>query len=529
MRLFKRFSIILVVALIAALFGGCRFAIVEHDAIRVVGNAALAEWGEGESLFIIDEPDLSQMEKNKDKLAKATEKAIERMESTDFVGNPPVRRDRPEESDEAEAAEPGFIGLHSSDGAGESRVRKLQQRLIDLGYLNIEADGVFGSKTLKALKRFQHDNGLSQTGVLDDETKAVLYPAPAVTTAPDEVLYSEGDFGSAVRGLQKKLRQYGFSSRPVNGNYDDATADEVMDFQVYAVEYYGTEFDDPVQAAELPMEPALVANDAVRPTPTPLPTPTPEPVMETAIPQMPAPEPLATLRPYHAVDGVVSHNLYAFLTSDRFGTYRVTVQRGDKGDEVLRVQRRLTTLDYFFEDADGAYGESTAEAVMSFQRDNALQETGIADEETQRMLFSADAYSAEEIDQPYYIKVSIDDQRVYVYRWADGGYNRLIRTMICSIGMGNSTPRGVFVSPGHRDSRWHYFAEYRCWAQYAFIIRGNILFHSVIYSRKDESSVRQSTIRNLGRKASHGCVRLPVEDARWIYENCTAGQVVEIY
>ena len=101
--------------------------------------------------------------------------------------------------------------------------------------------------------------------------------------------------------------------------------------------------------------------------------------------------------------------------------------------------------------------------------------------------------------------------------------------MICSTGYGNTTPKGVFVSPGHRDARWHYFAEFNCWAQYAFIIKGSILFHSVIYSGRDESTLRTSTLHNLGHKASHGCVRLMVEDAKWIYEHCGEGQVIEIY
>ncbi len=32
-----------------------------------------------------------------------------------------------------------------------------------------------------------------------------------------------------------------------------------------------------------------------------------------------------------------------------------------------------------------------------------------------------------------------------------------------------------------------------------------------------------------GTVCSHGCVRLTVEDAQWIYENCEAGTIVEIY
>ena len=33
----------------------------------------------------------------------------------------------------------------------------------------------------------------------------------------------------------------------------------------------------------------------------------------------------------------------------------------------------------------------------------------------------------------------------------------------------------------------------------------------------------------LGSPASHGCVRLCVRDAKWIYDNCALGMQVDIY
>ena len=501
----KRLSMMLVMALVAGLLGGCRFAVVESDAIRVFQGAALAE---EDSPFSVQDMAL-------DSETEADHQALEagRREAAPT----------PAPTSEAEAEGTSApIGLHSRDDEGESKVQKLQERLIELEYLTGEADGVFGSRTLKALKHFQYDNGLEMTGVLDDATKDLLYPKPKVTTPPDEVLISEGAEGDEVKAVQDKLRQYGFSDQAADGEYDEDMTEEVLAFQSYAVAHYGTEFDDPVDTSMLREETSLLDNDAELPAATPAPA-------VAAFPDMPALAPVATLRPYHAVDGVVSYNLYDYLNSNRFPTYRETVQRGDWGEEVERVQRRLITLDYLYELASGTYDETTIDAMKFFQRRNNLQQTGIADAETQRLMFSEDALPAEAVEKPFYIKVSIDDQRVYVYRWADGDYRQLIKTMICSTGLGNSTPKGVFESPGHRDSRWHYFVEFNCWAQYAFVIRGNILFHSVIYSSRDEGSLRQSTVRNLGHKASHGCVRLQVKDAKWIYENCGPGQMIEVY
>lgn len=547
----KRLSVLLIIVLVAGLISGCRYAIIEEDSVMVSGWAARAE---GASLFKIDDintdfyknappADLTrdptpEPGETLEPVSNAVKTPTPKPEVTAAPTSEPVETHTPEPqqteaivteeeinaADVPDEAEPDAtrtpIGLHSRDEEGETAVRKLQARLKELGYLDQEPDGDFGSKTLKALKRFQKDSDLKQTGVLDEDTEAKLYPQPAVTTAPEDVMYTEGAYGADIRLVQQRLRQYGFYTRSVSGVYDEYTADQVQAFQEYAVEYYGTEYDDPMP---LLVEAALLENDAEVAS---------EPVEQTvinSIPEMPALEPEATLRPEHALDGVVSENLYQYLKDDRFPVYRQTLQRGDYGAEVERVQRRLTTLDYYYEDIIGEYDDATSQAVKSFQHRSELQETGIADEETQRKLFSEDALEGERVDQPFYIKVSISDQRVYVYRWSDGGYNQLIKTMICSTGFGNSTPRGVFVSPGQRDARWHYFAEFHCWAQYAFIIKGNILFHSVIYSRKDENSLRRSTLAHLGHKASHGCVRLKVEDAKWIYEHCGEGQVIEIY
>ena len=556
----KRLSVLLIIALLAGVISGCRYAIIEEDSIMVSGWAALAE---GDSLFEIDDintdfydnappEDFTPKPKGSPKPTKApvvTEAPTKAPTATPkptaapqetmaaVVDEPapvyvPAEDDTEEiieEEEEEIEAEPMEsqppIGLHSHDEEGETAVRRLQTRLKELEYLDQEPDGDFGSKTLKALKRFQKENGLKQTGVLDEATSDKLFPKPEVTTAPEDVLYTEGARGKDVRTVQRRLRQYGFYTRAINGQYDEYTTDMVRDFQEYAVENYGTEYDEPVQT-ELLVEPELLVSSTELPT---------EPAVETVeivdntIPEMPALAPEATLKPHHALDGVVSENLYEYLKADRFPTYRQTVQRSDTGIEVERVQRRLTTLDFYYEDITGEFDEHTVQALMTFQKRNGLQETGIADEETQRLLFSENPNAGERVEQPFYIKVSIDDQRVYVYRWSDGGYNQLIKTMICSTGFGNSTPKGVFVSPGQRDARWHYFAEFHCWAQYAFIIKGSILFHSVIYSRKDENSLRSSTLAHLGHKASHGCVRLKVEDAKWIYEHCGEGQVIEVY
>jgi lipoprotein-anchoring transpeptidase ErfK/SrfK len=101
--------------------------------------------------------------------------------------------------------------------------------------------------------------------------------------------------------------------------------------------------------------------------------------------------------------------------------------------------------------------------------------------------------------------------------------------MKCSTGKDETpTPKGTFQGGTGPGARWHYFKKFDCWAQYAYYIQGDIMFHSVLYNQKD-GPVTQSSVNNLGRKASHGCVRLSVEDAKWVYSNCPRNTKIIVY
>ncbi len=62
-----------------------------------------------------------------------------------------------------------------------NNVRKMQRRLIELGYLPVGADdGSFGYQTYNAVKDFQRANGLGADGVAGPSTLTNLYDNPAV-------------------------------------------------------------------------------------------------------------------------------------------------------------------------------------------------------------------------------------------------------------------------------------------------------------------------------------------------------------
>ena len=64
------------------------------------------------------------------------------------------------------------------------------------------------------------------------------------------------------------------------------------------------------------------------------------------------------------------------------------LEKGAKGEAVEKLQERLNDLGYNVGRADGDYGKKTKRAVEDFQRANNLEVTGVADEDTQALLFS---------------------------------------------------------------------------------------------------------------------------------------------
>ena len=102
-------------------------------------------------------------------------------------------------------------------------------------------------------------------------------------------------------------------------------------------------------------------------------------------------------------------------------------------------------------------------------------------------------------------------------------YTIPVRTMICSTGV--STPQeGIFNISDKYE--WGYLVG-NVYGQYATRITGPILFHSVPYTNQDKSSLEYWEYDKLGQPVSKGCVRLTVEDAKWIFDNCEPGTRVE--
>ena len=125
---------------------------------------------------------------------------------------------------------------------------------------------------------------------------------------------------------------------------------------------------------------------------------------------------------------------------------------------------------------------------------------------------------------PYKLEVVRNQCTVLVYGLdMSGDYSILYRAFVC--GPGQTTPIGTFRTPF--KAAWHPLQG--CWGQYCTQITGNYLFHSSPYNSPNKNDLSYRLYNQLGTVCSHGCVRLTVADAKWIYDNCPLGTTVSIY
>ena len=218
-----------------------------------------------------------------------------------------------------------------------------------------------------------------------------------------------------------------------------------------------------------------------------------------------------------------------------------SLKKGSKGELVKQVQQRLADLMYYTGPISGNYQSKTVSAVKRFQEQNGLKADGNVGESTWNALFNGDTVvppdatakpTAEPTavpDPAFHIVVDVTNQIVIVYgRDENGEYTQVVREMMCSTGTKkNPSPVGDWTLNG-RKANWCYFPAWGDYARYWTRINASVAFHSVIYMKVNTMSLSVKSYKKLGSRASHGCVRLQVADAKWIYDNVGAGTVVTI-
>ena len=120
-----------------------------------------------------------------------------------------------------------------ASGSSGSNTKKLQQTLEKLGYFDGEATGTYSTLTTAAVRRFQQQTGLSDSGNADVTTLRVLYGGyvPACSLLSQSL--KNGSKGDNVTRIQTRLYYLDYLSKAssIDGDYGSTTLKAVKLFQ----------------------------------------------------------------------------------------------------------------------------------------------------------------------------------------------------------------------------------------------------------------------------------------------------------
>lgn len=388
-------------------------------------------------------------------------------------------------------------------------VLAVQTKLSDLEYYSGNLSGRYREGTRAAVKKFQKDFDLDVTGVADARTQAIL-------TATQYRPLKYGSTGEQVKKLQTRLTELGYYKGKISGNYLEGSRYGIKLFQEkVGLSVTGIADPETQEAIYKPDAPGRYDDDAS------VPQPTPTPQFENFL-----------------VDENASEN--QAVMPESAVPFPKKLQYGDSGKAVKQLQQRMTDLGYYTGPVSGSFQGNTRNAVKKIQTQNAMNLTnGVVDEATWNLIFNdvtivmPDATpkpTPEPTPVPFAITVDVRNQVTTVYtRDENGEYTIPVRQMLCSTGTTkNPSDKGDWVLNG-RKATWCTFPQWgNTYARYWTRINSSIAFHSVIYTAVNNKSVKVSSYQKLGKRASHGCIRLTVADAKWIFDNVGAGTVVTI-
>lgn len=250
-------------------------------------------------------------------------------------------------------------------------VGKVQTRLRELGYYTGDVTGVYDKTTQTAVKAFQRANSIKVDGVCGADTQQkllggsglaagatasptpTLAPTPAPTFQIPADTVRRGDSGADVRLVQQRLKDLGYYTGTVDGKFGSGSVAALETFQ----KKHGL-IDDGVAGRDtydvLFSYNALAANELATPAPTPVAT--------------------ISLTPA----------TYPPITRENV----VLIREGVSGDQVTRLQNRLTQLGYYVANANGVCKVDDVAAIKAFQERNGLKADGVAGYDTQVKLYS---------------------------------------------------------------------------------------------------------------------------------------------
>lgn len=292
-------------------------------------------------------------------------------------------------------AMPAYAPLSISQGMSAQVVKDVQQRLMDLGYVDEdEPSGVYDDMTAKAISQFQTQSGLTASGEIDQQTYDALFSSSAQEYTLSLGMQDTED-DTDIKDMQQRLIELGYlndvtgtfdenteaavkkfekmNKLPEDGKVGNAVAEALYSEEVIANAYsYGEESPEILSYQQRLKELGYL-------------TTTPDGKFGA--------DTKAAVRRFQESTGLIADGYIGPATKVALMSTDAQInalQLGAKGDDVTRVQNRLKELKYISK-VTGYFGTDTDSAVRSFQNTNRLAVDGKVGPQTMGVLMSENA------------------------------------------------------------------------------------------------------------------------------------------
>ena len=247
----------------------------------------------------------------------------------------------------------GSEEIYTSDGtlrhgSRSEAVRQMQEDLKALGYYTGSITGNFGTLTEAAVMKFQRANNLSADGIAGAKTLAKI-AAKAKGSSSGSGSSSSGSTSSgssslrygvrseAVRQMQQDLKDLGYYTGSVTGNYGNLTKEAVYNFQ----------------------RSNNLSADGIAGAKT-----------------------LAKIASEKSGSGSSSSSSSSSSGSSITLATNGMLMKNSSGEEVRKLQKMLASLGFYSGNQTGNFGDKTRDAVVAFQKKMGLTADGIAGKRT---------------------------------------------------------------------------------------------------------------------------------------------------
>ncbi|MBR6786601.1 MAG: peptidoglycan-binding protein [Clostridia bacterium] len=242
-----------------------------------------------------------------------------------------------------------FAEVLYKEGDSSEEVKKIKDRMFDLGYYNTKSShNQFNATMTERVKLLQKMNDLEQTGVIDEELYALIFSdACRDKNGRIQGELRQGDNNDRVLALKKRMQEllyfnYGVS---MSSSYNTTMTERVKQLQK-------------VNGLE-----------------------------ET---------------------GIVTKELYDFIMSDnclnKNGKLSGMMVEGDSSSKIRELKLRMQELLYFDPDASmgNAFNETMTQRVKLLQETNGFEPTGVVSKELYNFIMSDDCLKCGDWHDPYY-------------------------------------------------------------------------------------------------------------------------------